>query len=287
MYYLRYITWHKHMSFKDIYSIYMSFTSNLDIYMLLNSTWCLKYTCIPWLYCRNGMRDPEIVGPVVWSGKEGSGVETVEAWKSRTVSQNKSYGLDELLCKFVEVDTNTSNPSVTSWTVIIGEVSRVRRNSHWRNWWGFAWYRILFDTWLMHVAEPSDLVQRGPRSYEFQFWDGRRINLLLGAGRQLAWVWQVEHAVHDKNKHMVALVLMAFKWQSTKEGGLLKDSPFKEWLASRPLALWPIYWEIGSNLYTRFKMGYEREVGNQIFGVLCYVEHSDDYFARGERGALW
>jgi len=82
---------------------------------------------------------------------------------------------------------------------------------------------------------------------------------------------------------MVALVLMAFKWQSTKEGGLLKDSPFKEWLASRPLALRPIYWEIGSNLYTRFKMGYEREVGNQIFGVLCYVEHSDDYFARGER----
>jgi len=95
------------MSFKDIYSIYMSFTSNLDIYMLLNSTWCLKYTCIPWLYCRNGMRDPEMIGLVVWSGKEGPGVETIEPWKSRAVSQNGSYGLDELLCKFVEMDTNT------------------------------------------------------------------------------------------------------------------------------------------------------------------------------------
>jgi len=79
-----------------------------------------------------------------------------------------------------------------------------------------------------------------------------------------------------KLKHMVALVLMAFKWQSTKEGGLLKDSPFKEWLASRPLALRPIYWKISSDPYTRFKMGYEREVGKQIFGLRCYVEQLDD-----------
>jgi len=30
------------------------------------------------MYCRNGMRDPEMVGLVVWRGKEGRGVKTEE-----------------------------------------------------------------------------------------------------------------------------------------------------------------------------------------------------------------
>ena len=39
-----------------------------------------------------------------------------------------------------------------------------------------------------------------------------------------------------------------------------------------PVALRPIYWEISSDAYTRFKVGYERDVGKQIFGVRPYVK---------------
>ena len=67
-----------------------------------------------------------------------------------------------------------------------------------------------------------------------------------------------------KLKEVVASAQIAFKWQSMKEGELLKDKPFKDWLASRPVALRPIYWEISSDAYTRFKVGYERDVGKQI-----------------------
>jgi len=62
-----------------------------------------------------------------------------------------------------------------------------------------------------------------------------------------------------KLKEVVASARTTFKRQSTKEGELLKDNPFKEWLASRPVARRPIgrpiYWEISSDAYTRFKMG--------------------------------
>jgi len=71
---------------------------------------------------------------------------------------------------------------------------------------------------------------------------------------------------------VVASAWIAFKWLSAKERKLLKDNPFKEWLASMPVALRPIYWEISSDAYTRFNVGYERDVGKQIFGVRRYVE---------------
>jgi len=60
-----------------------------------------------------------------------------------------------------------------------------------------------------------------------------------------------------KLKEVVASVWMTFKWKSTTEGELFKDSPFKEWLAFRPMALRPIFWEISSDSYTPFKMGHQ------------------------------
>jgi len=49
-------------------------------------------------------------------------------------------------------------------------------------------------------------------------------------------------------------------------------------LDSRPLALRPIYWEISSDAYTRFKMGYERDVGpdKKKFGVRRYMKQHDE-----------
>jgi len=40
-----------------------------------------------------------------------------------------------------------------------------------------------------------------------------------------------------KLKEVIALARKAFRWQSMKEGELVKDKPFKEWIDSRPLAL--------------------------------------------------
>jgi len=225
------------MSYRDIYSIYMLFTSNHDVYILGNNTWCSMYTCIPWLYCRNGMHDPENVGLVEWRGKEGIDVETGEPWQPRVVSQNKSYGLAEWLCKFVEIDSNTFTSTCSTTKYFIGDVIGVKRNEYWGHWWGCAWYRIWFDTWLMRVAGPSDLQQQGPRSYKAQLWVRRRIRLLLG--------W------HGRNG--------------------LKDGTLKEWLSSRPLALRPIYWEISSDAYTHFKMGYEAGLGKEIFNAECAI----------------
>jgi len=157
--------------------MYMSFISNHDVYMLLNNTWCWKCTCIPWLYCRNGMRDPENVGLIVWRGKEGRDVETGEPWQPRVVSQNKCYGPAELLCKFVEIDSNTFTYTCNTTTYLTAEVSGVRRNEYRGHWWGCAGYRIWFDTWLMLVAGPSDLLQHGPCSYKLKLWVGGRIHL--------------------------------------------------------------------------------------------------------------
>jgi len=43
-----------------------------------------------------------------------------------------------------------------------------------------------------------------------------------------------------KLKEVFTSARMTFKWQSSKEGECLTDSPFKEWLALRPMALRPI-----------------------------------------------
>ena len=50
----------------------------------LNKTWCSIVLSLvhlveePWLSCRNGMRDPIVVGLHVWRGEDGRGVETRE-----------------------------------------------------------------------------------------------------------------------------------------------------------------------------------------------------------------
>jgi len=41
----------------------------------------------------------------------------------------------------------------------------------------------------------------------------------------------------------VATAKKTFNWQSSKEGELLREDSFKDWIFSRPLALRPIYWE--------------------------------------------
>ena len=74
----------------------------------------------------------------------------------------------------------------------------------------------------------------------------------------------------EKLNEVVASAKTTVKWQSSKEGETLQDGPFKNWMFSRPLALRPIYWEISSNAYTNFKMGYEEEMETEIFGVRRY-----------------
>jgi len=70
-------------------------------------------------------------------------------------------------------------------------------------------------------------------------------------------------------EEVVASARTNFKWQSSKEGLRLQDCAFKDWLSLRPLALRPIYWEISSDVYSRFKMGYEAELRTEIFRVHC------------------
>jgi len=63
-------------------------------------------------------------------------------------------------------------------------------------------------------------------------------------------------ACTTKLKEVVASARrIALKWQSTKEGELLKNKPFKEWLGSRPVTLRPIYWEISIDAYTGLQNG--------------------------------
>jgi len=73
----------------------MSYAYNHEVYMLLHITWWSKYTCVTWVSCKNGMRDPEVVGLHVWRGKEGRDVESGELWQGRQVFQNTSSGLTE------------------------------------------------------------------------------------------------------------------------------------------------------------------------------------------------
>jgi len=70
----------------------------------------------------------------------------------------------------------------------------------------------------------------------------------------------VEHAVYGEIERGGGLSETTFRWQSSKEAEALQDGSFKDWLSSRPLALRPMYWEISSDAYTSFKMGYEAEM---------------------------
>jgi len=167
--------------------------------MLSKVTWWWKYICVTWLSCRNRMRDPEVVGLHVWRGKEGRDVETGELWLGWEVSQNQSYGLAELLCKFVEIDSKSIIYTCNTTTYLIVEVSGVRKTVYFGHWWGCAGYRIQFDTWRMLVAGSSDLFQHCPRSHQVQLRVGGRIHLLCGwKGRQRARMRTVEHAVYGE-----------------------------------------------------------------------------------------
>jgi len=71
-------------------------------------------------------------------------------------------------------------------------------------------------------------------------------------------------------KEVVASAKKTFKWQSSKEGQLLKEDSFRDWMFSRPLALRPIYWEVSPDAYANFKMEYKVEINIDIFGVRWY-----------------
>ena len=79
-----------------------------------------------------------------------------------------------------------------------------------------------------------------------------------------------------KLKDVVASARTTFKCQSSKEGERPQDGAFKDWLSSRPLALRPICWEISSDAYTRFKMGFEADLRKEIFVVRRYVEQIEE-----------
>jgi len=73
----------------------MSYAYYCERYVWLDKSWRWKYTIVPWLSYRNGMRDPVVVGLHVWCGEDGRDVETGELWQGRQISQDKSCGLAE------------------------------------------------------------------------------------------------------------------------------------------------------------------------------------------------
>ena len=121
-----------------------------------------------------------------------------------------------------------------------------------------AGYRIWFDTWLMLVAGPSDLLQHDTCSCKIQL----QVELEEGIafcvadtknkGRKCG-LWNT--LCRKKLKEVVASARTTFRWQSPKEGERLQDGACKDCLSSRPLALRPIYWEISSDAYTCSKWG--------------------------------
>jgi len=67
-------------------------------HVLLDQSWGWKYTGVPWLSYRNGMRDPVVVGLHVWHGEDGRDMETGELWQGWQVPQDKSSRLAEFWC---------------------------------------------------------------------------------------------------------------------------------------------------------------------------------------------
>ena len=81
----------------------------------------------------------------------------------------------------------------------------------------------------------------------------------------------VQHAVYAKIERGGALSEDDFQVAVIEGGRVPPRRPLQRWLSSRPLALRPIYWEISSDAYTSFKMGCEKELGKEAFGVRRYV----------------
>jgi len=88
----------EHWSMTDNYEVYMSYVYHHERHVLLDTSWRWKYTGVPWLSYRDGMRDPVVVGLHVWRGEDGRDVETElwqGLWQGRQISQDKSSGLAE------------------------------------------------------------------------------------------------------------------------------------------------------------------------------------------------
>jgi len=144
----------------------MSYVYYHERFVLLDKSWRWKYTGIPWLSCRNGMRDLAVVGlHAAWRGEDGCDVKTGELWQGWQVSQDKSSGLAEFWCKFVEIVSKSITSSCNTTTYLNVE----RRNRKTEYLWYWRWcagYRIWFDTWEMLVTGPNDLFQPCPRSHQ-------------------------------------------------------------------------------------------------------------------------
>ena len=118
------------------------------------------------------------------------------------------------------------------------------------------------------MAGPNDLLQPCPRSHQVQIRSGEGFTFCAADKEDRGQECPPFNTFStEKFKKVVASAKTTFKWQSSKEGEALQDGSFKDWLSSRPLALRPIYWEISSDAYTSFKMGYEAEMEKDIFGV--------------------
>ena len=79
----------------------------------------------------------------------------------------------------------------------------------------------------------------------------------------------------SKLQEVIDTAREAYKWQSTDKAKAFENKSFNKWFASRPVALRPIYWEISSDAYTRWKKEYEILKKMEIFGVRRWVEDED------------
>jgi len=110
--------------------------------VILYKSWRWQNTGVPWLSCRNRMRDPVVVGLHVWRGEDGRGVETRELWQGRQVSQDQSSGLGEFWCEFPQTVSKSITLSFNTNTYLNAEV---RRNGKTDYLWSCKWcarYRI-------------------------------------------------------------------------------------------------------------------------------------------------
>ena len=92
--------------------------------MILDKSWRWQNTGVPWLSCRNGMRDPIVVGLYVWRGEDSRGVETRELWQGQQVSQHQSSGLAEFWGEFPQTVSKSITLSFNTNTYLNAEVRR-------------------------------------------------------------------------------------------------------------------------------------------------------------------
>jgi len=87
--------------------------------VILYKSWRWQNTDVSWLSCRNGMRDPVVVGLHVWRGEDGRGVETRELWQGRQLSQHQSSRLAVFWCEFPQTVSKSITLSFNINTYLI------------------------------------------------------------------------------------------------------------------------------------------------------------------------